>query len=251
MDDNKLQYFCDTNRHLVCYPYSVANLHKMAEDLDLKRSWYHSSAKYKHYDVPKRRIDEITDKCTIVSTKTIIGICKGMKLTHLKEAEQLEEVLVLKAPERFPSNGYKGHRSVFLAGSIDMGKAEDWQTRLTNELVDSGIKNIAVFNPRRDDWDSSWKQSIDDPKFNEQVTWEMDHLDEADVIAMYFDPKGQAPISLLELGLHAADGKMIVCCPDGFWRKGNVEMVCDRHDIPLVNTIEELIEKVKEKLKAA
>ena len=39
---------------------------------------------------------------------------------------------------------------VFLAGSIEMGKAEDWQSEMTkffNEL------DWGVFNPRRDDWD--------------------------------------------------------------------------------------------------
>lgn len=61
-------------RHLVCVPYSVENLHKMADDLDIKRCWYHSSAKYKHYDIPKRRVEEIQAKCTVVSAKEILEI---------------------------------------------------------------------------------------------------------------------------------------------------------------------------------
>ena len=28
--------------------------------------------------------------------------------------------------------------------------------------------------------------------------------------------------------------KLIVCCPEGFWRKGNVEVVCARFGAPLV-----------------
>lgn len=63
----------------------------------------------------------------------------------------------------------------------------------------------------------------------------MTALDIAQVIFMYFDPATKSPISLLELGLHAADGKMIVCCPQGFWRRGNVKMVCERFDIPLLD----------------
>ena len=35
----------------------------------------------------------------------------------------------------------------------------------------------------------------------------------------------RAPITLLELGLFARSGKLIVCCPDGYWRKGNIEVV--------------------------
>ena len=123
-----------------------------------------------------------------------------------------------------------GTRAVFLAGSIEMGTAADWQAELTTAF---GERDIVVLNPRRDDWDASWRQSIDEPKFREQVEWELDGLDRADVIAMWFAPETKAPITLLELGLHARGGKLVVGCPDGFWRKGNVEVVCARHAIPL------------------
>lgn len=45
--------------------------------------------------------------------------------------------------------------SIFLAGSIEMGKAEDWQSELTNWLESNCPKdvNLTVYNPRRDDWD--------------------------------------------------------------------------------------------------
>jgi hypothetical protein len=56
--------------------------------------------------------------------------------------------------------------SVFLAGSIEMGQAEDWQTQLERTLADL---DIIVLNPRRDEWDSSWVQSFDNPTFREQV----------------------------------------------------------------------------------
>jgi hypothetical protein len=71
----ELKYFCDNERHLVCTPYSIDNLHIMAHDLNIKRCWYHSSSKFKHYDIPKRRIDEIKAKCTIVSPRDIIKLC--------------------------------------------------------------------------------------------------------------------------------------------------------------------------------
>lgn len=71
-----MNYFCDDKRHLVCVPYNVENLHKMAEDLGIDRCWYHSSARYKHYDIPKRRVDEIREKCTVVSAKEILQICR-------------------------------------------------------------------------------------------------------------------------------------------------------------------------------
>jgi hypothetical protein len=62
---------------------------------------------------------------------------------------------------------------------------------------------------------------------------------------MYFDPTTKSPISLLELGLHARTGKLIVCCPEPFWRKGNVDIVCKSYDITQVENIEEVIEKIK------
>jgi hypothetical protein len=65
---------------------------------------------------------------------------------------------------------------------------------------------------------------------------------------MYFDPNTKSPISLLELGLFAKSGKMIVCCPNGFWRKGNVDIVSQPHGIQSTNTQEELIRKVQQRL---
>lgn len=61
---------------------------------------------------------------------------------------------------------------------------------------------------------------------------------------MYFDPKTKSPISLLELGLFARTGKLIVVCPKGFWRKGNVDIVCKRYEVKQVETIEEAIKYI-------
>ena len=54
-----------------------------------------------------------------------------------------------------------GVRTVFLAGSIEMGIAEHWQRRLAHACAD---RDVIVLDPRRDDWDASWRQSIDDAK---------------------------------------------------------------------------------------
>jgi hypothetical protein len=138
-------------------------------------------------------------------------------------------------------------RSVFLAGSIEMGQADDWQSRVERALADLPI---VILNPRRDEWDASWKQTIDDPQFRGQVEWELVGQELADCIAMYFAPSTQAPITLLELGLFARSGKVVVCCPDGFWRKGNVEVVCARYGVPLLNTLAELVAEVHRRVTA-
>ena len=66
----EMKYFCDNKRHLVCKPYSIKNLHKMAEDLGIKECWFHKN----HYDIPEKRIDEIEQKCEKVSSKDIVRI---------------------------------------------------------------------------------------------------------------------------------------------------------------------------------
>lgn len=151
----------------------------------------------------------------------------------------IEEADTVQAPDDYNLTGKK---SVFLAGSIDMGKAKDWQTEVEEALADLPV---IILNPRRDDWDSSWEQDISNPEFEEQVEWEISGQDDADIICMYFDPDGQAPITLLELGLFAQSGKLIVCCPEGYWRRGNVQVVCNHYGILLVDTLEELIDLVK------
>lgn len=72
-----LRYLCDTKRHLICVPYSLENLHKMANDLGIGRHWFHNSAtKLYHYDIPKSRIDEITKHCEIVPSNRIVEIIR-------------------------------------------------------------------------------------------------------------------------------------------------------------------------------
>lgn len=133
---------------------------------------------------------------------------------------------------------------VFLAGSIEQGKADDWQKYAAEKLVADGWN---VLNPRREVWDAGWVQSINNPKFKEQVNWELDGLDAADIVLFYFDPATMSPISLLELGfvLGLGDKSVYVVCPEGFWRKGNIEVVCSRHPaFHLFETIDEALEAI-------
>ena len=125
-----------------------------------------------------------------------------------------------------------------------MGVAENWQDKV-KKLMEN--RRVCLFNPRRDDWDSSWTQSIENEQFVEQVSWELEAMERAETILMYFDPNTKSPISLLELGLWGNNrgnvpSKLRVVCPEGFWRKGNVDVVCARYQIPQFNTLEEAIE---------
>jgi len=71
-----MRYLTDGKRHLVCLPYSIENLHKMAEDLEIGRHWFHKG-KLAHYDIPKSRMKELMDLCELVSSKDIVHIIKG------------------------------------------------------------------------------------------------------------------------------------------------------------------------------
>jgi len=154
---------------------------------------------------------------------------------------------LFRAPEMWRHT--RPDATVFLAGSIEMGAAVNWQDRLTAILTaafpTTDRLNLAILNPRREDWDSSWEQSIANPRFREQVEWELDGLEGASRVPMYFDPATKSPITLLELGLCSFyTGKLLVCCPPGYWRRGNVEVVCARYEIPLYESFEPWSEAV-------
>jgi hypothetical protein len=150
---------------------------------------------------------------------------------------------ILKPPSPLPAD--ERTPTVFLAGSIEMGTAENWQAQLERAL---GDLEVIILNPRRDDWDASWVQSINDPRFRGQVEWELAGLERASVVAMYFAPATRAPVTLLELGLCARSGRLVACCPEGYWRRGNVEVVCHHYGVPLLANLEELVAEVRRRL---
>ncbi len=51
------QILFDDARHLVCVPYTRANLHRVAEWLGIRRCWFHGG-RWPHYDIPKRRMHD-------------------------------------------------------------------------------------------------------------------------------------------------------------------------------------------------
>lgn len=122
------------------------------------------------------------------------------------------------------------NKKIFLAGSIEMGSAVDWQKEVEEVLEQH---NYTIYNPRRIHWDSSWEQSITNPQFKAQVEWELNKLYECNRILMYLDENTKSPISLLEFGLYAQDTKLLVICGEKFWRRGNIEVTCNFYEVPL------------------
>jgi len=146
--------------------------------------------------------------------------------------------------------------SLIFFGTIEPSPTDNWASRLTNQLSHLPIQ---ILNPRRDDWDSTWREEVSFPKFRETVEWDIHHAAQAKLIVFYFKPETLCPISLMELGMYAAlygkggdrkgeDGKVIVCCPVGFYKRGHVEIVCKNFDVKCYTEVEEFESAVRERM---
>lgn len=150
---------------------------------------------------------------------------------------------VIYAPSDQPPQGLK---SVFLAGTTSKVDTTDWRETLSTLLSEH---RITIYNPYRADWDSTWREDINFAPYHQQVKWELEKQEQADMVVVYFHPATQAPISLLELGLCAQQpGKAIVFCPEGYWKRGNVQIVCQTFEIEMVESIEELRDAIVKRL---
>lgn len=153
---------------------------------------------------------------------------------------------VIKPPYPYDVNG---NFSIFLAGTIDMGNSVDWQKDFSESIPTPLQDNLLILNPRRDDWDSTWEQTIHNPQFRAQVEWELKGLVECTAVVFYFAPDSKSPITLMELGMVAVRAKesgqaLFVCCPEGYWRKGNVDIICALYGIPVIDNMETLKTRV-------
>ncbi len=150
---------------------------------------------------------------------------------------------IIHAPSEEPINGIK---SVFLAGTTTAVGDVDWREKLSASLYEHPI---TIFNPHRADWDSTWREDIAFEPYREQVLWELDKQSKADLVVIYFHPATMAPISLLELGLSAqVPGRVIAIAPEGYWKRGNVQIVCHKFGIELLDTIDNLHDIIINKL---
>ena len=156
--------------------------------------------------------------------------------------------MIVFTPPTVP-NGHPTN-TLFLAGSIEMGKAVHWQKQVVEEL-DSFAG--CIFNPRREDFDPSW--SADSPELAAQINWELDRLGESKTIFFYFQGDTLSPISLLELGMTCAwsedrfGPKVIVVCEPAFWRRTNIVVTCACSRVKVHDSLGAGIEALKEIVK--
>lgn len=145
------------------------------------------------------------------------------------------------APEKVEFTGDESP-NIFLAGSIEQGKATQWQQKVID-----GLQHLPVtlFNPRRAVWDPNMVQDISNPVFSEQVCWELDQLERSDIVFFYFQADTLSPITLMELGIVATWLSMsddppyvVLVCEPGFWREGNVQVLCGRAGIRILSSLD-------------
>ena len=132
---------------------------------------------------------------------------------------------------------------IFLAGTIDNGYSTDWQQELIDTINSTSLKRpVSIYNPRREKWPSS----DDHREIGRQIEWELSHLEKADLIVMNILANSKSPISLMEFGLFAREGRLMVFCPKTFYRYDNVRNVCKRYGVPLhtTNNMAYIAEKV-------
>ncbi|KAF2841484.1 hypothetical protein M501DRAFT_1000714 [Patellaria atrata CBS 101060] len=159
-------------------------------------------------------------------------------------------ITVLPAPEQCERDLKQEAITIFLSGAIDKGSAIPWQDDVYQRLRSHPClqqsflsRPVVLFNPSRSDWDSTWIESPEFQPWHEQVTWELDKLAEADIVAVHLPATSQAPISMMEMSLVLGGGKqrLVVCCADKFWKRGNVEMMAERGHGKLVNNLDAMV----------
>lgn len=129
----------------------------------------------------------------------------------------------------------KNKNYIFLAGSIDLKLSSNWREEL---IVKSGNHHF-YFDPTNKNHDD-----LDQKQMENHIKWELDALCMADKIILNFLPNSTSPISLVELGLYVSTTKLIVVCPNEFYKSNYINILCKKYKTPLFNTINEALQVI-------
>jgi hypothetical protein len=142
--------------------------------------------------------------------------------------------VVITAPASVEKPGFR----VFLAGAIDMGMAEAWQEKVIAML--QGVHDLVLINPRRAEFTPD--------TLDEQIDWELDGLEKADLILMWLPSESKAPISLFEAGLYWKSGKLRIGAGPGFYRRRNLEITARRYGVRLYDDLHILVQSLRRQI---
>jgi hypothetical protein len=131
------------------------------------------------------------------------------------------------------------NKKLFLAGGVT--NCPDWQAELIDLIKD--YKNLVVYNPRRANF------PINVPKAaEEQITWEFEHLRDADIIIFWFSKGSLNPIVLYELGRWGNCGNkpIIIGVDPEYERITDVlyQTNLSRQNVVFVNTIKDMSDEI-------
>ena len=144
----------------------------------------------------------------------------------------------IEAPKTYTRR--KNEKVIFLAGGIT--NCPDWQQDLV-KLLD--IPQLVILNPRRKNF------PIGNPSVAiEQITWEFNSFQKADLISFWFSRGSLNPIVLFELGkwLVQNEKKIFIGIDTEYQRRQDVEIqtFLERKDVLLVYSLEALAKQIKD-----
>jgi hypothetical protein len=148
-----------------------------------------------------------------------------------KGKEEIDVATIITAPDEVFADGF----TVYLGGAIDMGKAENWQRQVIEDLDE--LDELVLLNPRR--------SRFTEDTLDEQILWELKAMDAASTVLIWFPRNAKAPVSLLEAGLYMRSGKLIVGAEHGYFRRRNLEFTCHYYGVPLWDRLQDLVSEVK------
>jgi len=146
--------------------------------------------------------------------------------------------LIIEAINEVYSIENQHNIKLFLAGGIT--NCPEWQTEMIELL--SHMNDLTIYNPRRKNF------PIDDPKASEeQITWEYNHLRDADLISFWFSKGSLNPIVLFELGKFLESGKKIFIGIDPEYERMSdvqIQTLLSNPSIEIVYSIKELSDQI-------
>jgi hypothetical protein len=148
--------------------------------------------------------------------------------------------IVIQAPNEIYSLENNNNVKIFLAGGIT--NCPDWQKEIIEKLKD--FPCLTIYNPRRENF------PIDDPTAAEQqITWEFNHLRDANIVIFWFSKGSLNPIVLYELGAHGvfSDRPIFLGIDPEYERKQDViiQTSLARPNQKICFSINEFVEEIK------
>lgn len=83
--------------------------------------------------------------------------------------------------------------------------------------------------------------SLTEKEWEMHIVWELKAMEMSDLILMNFLEDAKSPISLVELGLNTMNKKLVVVCPDKFYKSQYIRTLCQYYETPIFYNLEEAI----------